>query len=146
MVLNQIGKNTGPRIVTKKRQKVFIYDEEKHLAFILDSGIMYKAGKNQSFGGAWPEKVESGELSPEGIGMNVALYKAVMKTRSEYTFYVYDQSTDRFYRLDDYQMLADNASPENYFTPRLVLTPFDAYETVRDESGLDPYLKKVRSR
>jgi len=146
MVLNQLGNSTGPRTVTKKRQKVFMYDEEKYFAFILDSGVMYKAGKNNSFGGAWPEKVDSRKLSPKGIGLNIPIYKAVMKTEGEYTFYVYDKKKKQFYRLTDYSMLAQNAKPEKYFSPPLVLTPLQAYEVVKDESKLDPNLRRIKSR
>jgi len=146
MVLNQLGNSTGPRAVTKNGQKVFMYDKEKYFAFILDNGIMYKAGKNQSFGGAWPEKVEAGKIGREGIGLNVDIYKAVMKTEGEYTFYVYDKKKKKFYRLENYGMVAQNAKPVKYFDPPLVLTPLDAYATVIDESKLDPNLRRVKSR
>lgn len=146
MVLNQLGKRSGPRIYTKKNQKIFIYDEEKYFAFILDSGVMRKAGKNRSFGGAWPNKVRSGELNNPGIGLNVPVYKAVMKTEGKYTFYVIDKKTDSIYELNDYETVANNAKPESYFSPRLVLTPLDAYDVVHNESRLDPHLKKVKSR
>lgn len=146
MVLDQLGKNTGPRTVSRRRQKVFIYDEENYFAFILDSGVMFKAGKNASYGGAWPKKVKSGELSPKGIGLNVPIYKAVMKTEGKYDFYVYDKQKGHFYKLTDYSMVAKNAEPEKQFTPTLVLTPLQAYEIVKDESKLDPNLRKMKSR
>ena len=146
MVLNQIGRNTGPRVLIKNGQKVFMYDEKKYFAFILDSGIMYKAGKNQSFGGAWPDKVERNMLSPKGIGLNVPLYKAVMKTENVYTFYVYDKKKRQFYRLENYSMLAENAKLIDYFNPELVLTPLDAYETVENPSNLDNALLNATSR
>lgn len=146
MVLNQLGKRTGPRVISRNGQKVFIYDKEEYFAFILDSGVMYRAGKNSSFGGAWPDKVDSGRLSAEGIGLNIAMYKGVMKTENKYTFYVFDKKRKTFYRLDDYGMVAENARPVKYFNPPLVLTPLDAYNYVRDESKLDSNLRRIKSR
>ena len=146
MVLNRLGKGSGPRVVSKGGQRIFIYDKENYFAFILEKGLMYKAGKNQSYGGAWPNKVESGQLNPEGIGLNKKLYKAVMKTRNNRDFYVYDKTEGRFYKLVDYDLLAQNSRPQKINGKTLILTPFDAYTKIFNEHELDQQLRKLKSK
>lgn len=146
MVIDQAGGRSGPRTATFGGQRLYVFDDDKNMVFILDKGVMRKAGKNQSFGGGWPRMVDQGKVSRQGIGLNPKLWMKTWKSAKKgYTFYVYDKKQDVFYELTDIEIIHDHAHLEKGFDKPLYLTPLDAY-TERSKVNIPDRVKKASSR
>lgn len=119
MAVDQTGSDEYPRRFTYSGQAV--YEFEEHYIFILENHIYRTAGMQH-----WRDKVQSGEVSKEGISLNKRLFgKAVSST--DKPFLVYDKKRTRVFKLTDREIVSVVNGKEVKGNKKLIVMPLDAF-------------------
>jgi len=120
-VKDQLGSKAWPQTFTADSQK-FI-ETENAIGFILKDGVFRKAGKY-----CWEQEFQDDILSLPGISLNDTLYNLI-EAKDEKEFYVYDRSSDRYFRLEDRNQMREHVGYWKQGGKKLKVTPLDCYRT-----------------